>query len=124
MKSVATRLANKDYEDVFNKATLLDTDFSIVMDLYNREDVLFVCDPAYLGTLGYSSNYGEKDNVVLYNKFINSKAKIMIVVAESQQIRELFGDYIKAEYVKNYDMKNFNGVQEGTKHLIITNYDV
>jgi hypothetical protein len=57
----------------------------------------------------------------LFGLFEESRARCLLIVADSPLMRELYRGYVRAAYAKNYNMKRNQHVACST-HLIITNY--
>ena len=95
---------------------------------YHKDDFIFL-DPPYDTTFSsYDMNiFGEKEHIRLRDCLLKTKTKWMIVIKETEFIKELYCD-IENIFIKSYDneysvnIKNRNNKK--VKHLIITNYKI
>ena len=91
-------------------------------------DAFLFLDPPYVGFDHYSGarvlgdeHFGRREHETLFGLFEESRARCLWIVADSPLMRELYRRYVRAAYVKNYNMKRNQQVASST-HLIITNY--
>ena len=106
----------------YNPSNPLET----LKEIKKKIEVIFL-DPPYdseFTDYGYCS-FGVEEHRKLAECFKRSKAKCMIVIGKTPLIDELYGDYIKHSYPKNYRFKlhsNRIGNEINTTHVVITNY--
>ena len=123
-------LMNKFFKDV----KLTNEDFSKILEEYRDiEDAFLYLDPPYLDSFnsGYTqyncgSDKEDQDGTIIDNtgifidimKYIKTaKCKVMIIINSNAINRYLFDGFIKATYIKQYQM-----TKRKCEHLIITNY--
>lgn len=108
-----TEIQNKDFSEIFNQLT--------------ENDFVFL-DPPYMSTFDkyMPDGFDVEQHKKLAEAFKNSPAKILAVISDMGIIRDLYKDYIKEEYDKNYAINIRNRMKDVTeaKHLIITNYEM
>ena len=122
-------LLNKDYTNLFKRTEVMEGDYKSVFDKYNGEENFFFIDQPYDSVFNdYGGDNFSRDNQLeLFQKFISTKSKCLMIVGGSEFIRNLYSDYIKFEYPKKYSFKIHSGRigdEINVNHLIITNYDV
>lgn len=66
--------------------------------------------------------FDESERRRLAEEFKKLKCKALMVIGETELIRELYKDYIVDEYGKNYSVNIRNRFKNSAKHLVITNY--
>lgn len=112
-----TKVYNLDFED------FLRNDKS-----YHKDDFILL-DPPYDTTFSsYDMNiFGEKEHIRLRDCLLNMKTKWMIVIKETEFIKELYCDneniFINS-YDNEYSVNIKNRNDKKVKHLIITNYKI
>ena len=120
-------LKNNDYHRVLNNATLLNGDFQVVFDNYNSPENFCFIDQPYdskFTDYGYCS-FGRSDQERLAKAFKETQMKCLMIVGETDYIRNLYDGYIVDSYPKKYKFKLHSGRigdNINTNHLIIKNY--
>ena len=92
-------------------------------------DAFVFLDPPYVDydhypgarVQGHEEQFGRRQHEALFGLFEESRARCLLIVADSPLMRELYRGYVRAAYAKNYSMKRNRQVARST-HLIITNY--
>jgi len=89
-------------------------------------DAFLFLDPPYVGFDHYpgarvlgDEQFGRREHEALFDLFEESRARCLLIVADSPLMRELYRGYVRAAYAKNYSMKRNRQVARST-HLIIT----
>ena len=119
-------LRNCEYQKLLSHTEIMEADFATVFDKYgNDENAFFFLDPPYDSVFtdyGYCK-FDKEDHKRLHACFVAARAKCLMVIGETPFIAELYKDFIKARSDKKYAFKIYDGrVNEGSTHLIITNY--
>lgn len=120
-------LKDKRYEDILKNTEILSSDFSNIFDAYNSEENFVFLDPPYDSTFtdyGYCI-YDRKKHIELAKRFKSTKNKCLIVIGETDFIKDLYKDYIVDRYHKKYAFKIYDGRvgdEIDNHHLIIKNY--
>lgn len=103
-----------DFEALFNK-----------YDYFNENDFIFL-DPPYdseFSQYNKEADFDREEQIRLFNVLLKTKAKIMVVIKETDFIYNLYkNDFNIESFDKKYltNMRNRN--KKDVKHLIITNY--
>lgn len=106
---------NQDFESFFN-------DFNN----FNENDFIFL-DPPYdseFSQYNREEDFTKDDQVRLRDLLLKTKANIMVVIKETEFIKNIYqeaGFYI-SDFNKNYSVNFKNRNDKGVNHLIITNY--
>lgn len=120
-------LIKEEYVNLLSRTEVMEGDYKNVFDKYNHEENFFFIDQPYDSTF---SDYGgddftREDQIELFNKFVETKSKCLMIVGGSDFIRELYSDHIIYEYPKKYSFKLHSGRvgnEININHLVITNY--
>ena len=117
----------KDYEELFKNTEVLNQDFETIFQNYNDSKNFMFLDPPYdseFTDYGYCS-FGKEEHKKLAKCFKETNIRCLMIIGKTDFIKDLYKDYIKGEYEKNYRFKlhsNRIGNEINTKHLIIKNY--
>lgn len=109
-----TKIECLDFEELFNK-----------YNCFNENDFIFL-DPPYdseFSQYNKEADFDKNEQIRLFNVLLKSKAKIMVVIKETEFIYNLYKNNFNIEkFDKKYltNMRNRNN--KDVKHLIITNY--
>lgn len=99
---------------------------NIIDENKEKENVLIFLDPPYDSVFkDYNSNsFGQKDQIRLRDSLTNSKAKILMIINDTNFIRGLYD--VEGFFITSFDKKysvNFkNRNNQSVKHLIISNF--
>lgn len=109
-----TEFNNLDFEDFFKK-----------YDYFSENDFIFL-DPPYdseFSQYNKEEDFTKEDQTRLRDVLLKTKAKIMVVIKETDFIKNLYKDNFKiANFDKNYSVNFKNRNDRAVNHLIITNY--
>lgn len=117
---------NPDPKDIllYNTAIKTNKDYIDIMEQYEDDkDAFLFIDPPYLfsDNSGYVPQKDDTDStyiIVYLSQFLmRCKCKIMIIINDLKILRHLFGDYVKGDYSRTYQLS-----KKKASHLIITNY--
>jgi DNA adenine methylase len=120
-------LKNSDYEDLLKRTEIFNKDFDYIFENYNSSDNFMFLDPPYdseFTDYGYCT-FGKQEQQRLAKCFKETNIKCLMIIGKTDFIKELYKDYIVAEYDKKYRFKLHSGRignEINTKHLIIKNY--
>jgi DNA adenine methylase len=120
-------LDNPAYETLLSRTKIMNGHFRDVFKECDTPDHFIFLDPPYDSTFtdyGYCS-FGRPEHEELATLFKKSKAKCMMVIGETEYIRNLYKDYIVHTYPKNYKFKIHSGRvgdEINVNHLVICNY--
>jgi DNA adenine methylase len=120
-------LKSTSYENLFNKTEILSVPFEEIFEKYNDNDTFIFLDPPYdsiFTDYGYCI-FDKNEQQKLFECFSKTKSKCLLIIGETDYIKELYKDYIKSSYDKKYAFKIHSGrigSEIDNKHLIITNY--
>ncbi len=100
-----------------------DFEYFLNMFKFNENDFIFLDPPYDTNFSTYDNNlFDQKEQVRLRDFLSNMKAKWMIVIKETQLIKELYKGFDFIKYDKNYSVSFKNRNERNVEHLIITNY--
>lgn len=109
-----TDFNNLDFEDFFKK-----------YDYFSKDDFIFL-DPPYdseFSQYNKEEDFTKDDQIRLRNVLLKTKAKIMVVIKETDFIFDLYKkDFKINNFNKNYSVNFKNRNERAVNHLIITNY--
>lgn len=120
-------VANTKYKELFQNTEILNGDFSSVFESYNSNDNFCFIDQPYDSVFtdyGYCK-FEKDDQRRLANYFKTTNIKCLMVVGETEFIKELYDGYIVDVYPKKYRFKLHSGRigdNINTNHLVIKNY--
>ena len=120
-------LLNKGYIAVFANTEILTDDFNSIFKRFDSEDNFVFLDPPYdCRFKKYGANqFGETEHHQLAHWFKTTKNKCLLVISETDFIKNLYKGYIRTAYKKNYAFKIHSGrvgKSINKNHLVITNY--
>lgn len=116
-----------EYTELLKNTEIMEGDYKLVFEKYNSSDNFYFIDQPYDSTFNDygGDDFSRENQIELFEKFSNSNSKCLMVVGDSEFIRELYGNYIKFEYPKKYAFKIHSGRignEINVNHLVITNY--
>jgi DNA adenine methylase len=120
-------IKNIKYEELLKRTEIYNQDFNYIFDNYNNENNFMFLDPPYdseFTDYGYCK-FGKEDHKKLATCFKNTRIKCLMIIGETDFIKELYKDYIVGKYNKNYRFKLHSGRignEINTNHLIIKNF--
>jgi site-specific DNA-adenine methylase len=140
-KKVNKKIISENWINFFNKSTITNEDFKIILDKYKDNDNAFIyLDPPYMDSFnaGYSGAYTGKshdedmkiiDNTQIYIDLLDllkCKCKVLFSINSYALTQYIYKDYIKSDYNHIYGTTHLNikDVTQKKKHtsvLIISN---
>lgn len=115
-------------KDFYKNAEFTNGDFEkffIKYDYFNENDFIFL-DPPYdseFSQYNKEEDFTKEDQIRLRDTLLKTKAKVMIVIKETEFIYNLYKDNFKVEkFEKNYSVNFKNRNDREVSHLIIKNY--
>lgn len=123
-KKIFTKKEEKEYLESLTKIDFKNDDYKKLLKKYQKNKNTFIfLDPPYINS--YNEDYKNlKENPMLIIEYIyiyindpKTKAKVMLIINETPQIKKLFKNQIKDKYEKIYQLK-----KKRENLLIITNY--
>lgn len=99
-------------------------DFEALIRQYDRENVLFYCDPPYYETEGYYAVvFRKEDHVRLRDTLASCKGKWMVSYNDCKYVRELYKDFhiLSFTRINNLAQRYDSGCEY--PEVIITNYN-
>ena len=122
-----TRLLTAAHAKLLKKAKILNGDYSIVFEMAQKDDFMFL-DPPYdcifndYGNLELINGFDEAQHRRLASLFKTLQCKALMVIGKTPLTEELYWDYIKDEYFKSYAVNIRNRFKSEASHIIVTNY--
>jgi len=120
-------LDNPDYVELLGRTTVLNGDFMNIFTSYNSPNNFMFLDPPYDSVFtdyGYCV-FGKPEQERLAAAFKATQIKCLMVIGETDYIKELYKDYIVGRYPKKYKFKIHSGrvgEEINVHHLVIKNY--
>lgn len=121
-------IINDNYKGLLENTEVLNGDFSLVFDKYNDEKNFCFIDQPYDSVFtdyGYCE-FKRDDQERLAQYFKSTRIKCLMVVGETDYIKQLYNGYIAETYPKKYKFRLHSGRVTSdsinTNHLIIKNY--
>lgn len=129
-KNFNTKLITDKHHELLTKTEIYNTDFAEIFKMAKPDDFMFLDPPYHSATFHDYGNcvksdenaFNESEHRRLAEEFKKLKCKALMVIGETELIRELYKDYIVDEYGKNYSVNIRNRFKNSAKHLVITNY--
>lgn len=107
--------------------TIENKSFDNLIKLYDKEDVLFYCDPPYVATESYYKNtggFGLAEHELLADTLSNIEGKFLLSYNDCQLVRELYrGFNIRSTKEIEYTLgKNRHGKSKSVREVLVSNY--
>ncbi|WP_051537969.1 DNA adenine methylase [Treponema sp. C6A8] len=109
------------------KASIYNEDFESFLNnlIINNNDFIFLDPPYDTEFSTYAKNpFDKEDQIRLCEYLKNTKAQFLLVIKETDFIKNLYKDFNIASFDKHYLVSFKNRNKKDVKHLIITNYEV
>ena len=124
-KSIASQYVSKDKIPIIRIGDFLLCnleDFEEVFKKYDKTENFMFLDPPYDGCCKnlYIHEFSMEDHKRLFACFKNAKAKCLLIISETEFIRELYKDFIVSHYEYGYSVNNSQASKK--THLVIKNY--
>ncbi|RRQ90262.1 DNA adenine methylase [Enterococcus faecalis] len=123
-----TNLLTVEHHKLLSKTNILNGAYEKSFHLATSKDFVFL-DPPYdtvfseYGNESFTGDFGEIEHRKLAEDFKNLSSPALMIIGETKLKTELYGDYIKGKYPKNYMVNIRNRFKSEANHLIITNYN-
>jgi DNA adenine methylase len=120
-------LDNAEYEELLSRSQIFNESFKTIFEKCNTSEHFIFLDPPYdskFTDYGYCS-FGKKEHEELADLFKKSKAKCLMVIGETDFIKELYDGFIVGMFPKHYKFKIHSGRvgdEININHIIIKNY--
>lgn len=115
------------YQRLLENTTVLNKGFEDIFTDYGTSDNFFFLDPPYdskFTDYGYCK-FDRKHHETLFQCFEETQAKCLMIIGDTEFIRELYRPYIVGRYEKKYAFKLLEGRvgnEINTDHLVIKNW--
>ena len=122
-----TRLITQQHSDLLQSAELYNKDYKEIFDMATERDFIFL-DPPYdcvfndYGNIDMMNGFDEEQHRRLASDFRNLPCRALMIIGKTQLTEELYGEYIRDEYYKNYAVNIRNRFNNDKRHIIVTNY--
>lgn len=124
-----TRIITEEHSVLLQNATLSNVDYSTVFNMAHTNDFIFL-DPPYdcifndYGNIDMMNGFDEEQHRRLAVDFRNLPCRALMIIGKTPLTEELYGEFIKDEYFKNYAVNIRNRFKADAKHIVVTNYKV
>lgn len=129
-KNFNTQLITEQHHELLAQTDIYQTDFAEVFQLAKPEDFMFLDPPYHKAVFNDYGNCVESDknefnaaeHERLAQEFKELRCKALMVISETELIRDLYKGYVVDEYQKSYSVNIRNRFKNTARHLVITNY--
>ena len=124
-----TKLVTRKHSQLLRQAEILCADYEESFGRANPNDFMYL-DPPYdctfndYGNLDAANGFDEKEHRRLAKCFRGLKCRALMVIGRTPLTEELYSNYVKAEYTKDYAVNIRNRFHSQATHYIVTNYEV
>ncbi len=124
-----TKLLTRQHSELLQRAEILNADYSESFKRAGENDFMYL-DPPYdcvfndYGNLELANGFDETEHRRLAKLFRGLKCRAMMVISHTPLTEELYGDFVKHEYAKEYAVNIRNRFHSQATHYVVTNYKV
>ncbi len=124
-----TNLVTREHSILLRRTEMLCADYEVSFRRAGQNDFMYL-DPPYdcvfndYGNLEFVNGFDEMEHRRLAKCFRELRCKALMVIGHTPLTEELYGDLVKAEYVKDYAVNIRNRFHSQAAHYVITNYEV
>lgn len=124
-----TKIITNEHSKLLQCAEIYQLDYSKIFELASNNDFMFL-DPPYdcifndYGNIDMMNGFDEDQHRRLANDFKNLSCRAMMVIGKTPLTEDLYNNFIKDEYFKNYAVNIKNRFKAEAKHIVVTNYDL
>ena len=122
-----TKLVTKQHSSLLQRAELFNTDYEEIFNMLEEDDFIFL-DPPYdcifndYGNIDMMNGFDETEHRRLANHFRNLPCRALMIIGKTPLTVELYGEFIKDEYYKNYAVNIKNRFNNDKMHIVVSNY--
>lgn len=122
-----TKLVTKQHSELLQRAELFNTDYEEIFNMLEEDDFVFL-DPPYdcifndYGNIDMMNGFDETEHRRLANHFRNLPCRALMIIGKTPLTVELYGEFIRDEYYKNYAVNIKNRFNNDKMHIIVRNY--
>ena len=122
-----TGILTQEHNQLLQGAQILNMDYANIFNVAEEGDFMFL-DPPYdcafndYGNLNMPNGFDEDEHRRLAEDFRNLNCRALMIIGRTPLTEELYGDYIRYEYRKNYSVNIRNRFNAEAKHIVVTNY--
>ncbi len=129
-KNFNTQLITEQHHELLAQTDIYQTDFAEIFQLAKPKDFMFLDPPYHKAVFNDYGNCVESDknefnaaeHERLAREFKELRCKALMVISETELIRDLYKGYVVDEYQKSYSVNIRNRFKNTARHLVITNY--
>jgi DNA adenine methylase len=124
-----TNLITAQHSKLLQGAELFNLDYKQIFDMAEEDDFMFL-DPPYdcvfndYGNIEMMNGFDETEHRRLAADFRNLSCRTLMVIGKTPLTEELYGDFIFAEYNKNYAVNIRNRFKNDKIHIVVKNYQL
>lgn len=122
-----TKLVTKQHSSLLQRAELFNTDYEEIFNMLAEDDFVFL-DPPYdcifndYGNIDMMNGFDETEHRRLANHFRNLPCRALMIIGKTPLTVELYGEFIRDEYYKNYAVNIRNRFNNDKMHIVVRNY--
>lgn len=121
------KIMGKEVQNSLKKIEFFNEDFETFMKREYKENDFIFLDPPYDSTFTEYDNteFGREEHIRLRDLLCNIECKWLLIIRETDFIKEIYKDYIKGSFDKKYQYQA-RGTYDAkdSVHLIISNYNL
>lgn len=124
-----TALVTKAHSELLQRTEVLCADYEESFKRATAKDFMYL-DPPYdcvfndYGNQQLANGFDEKQHRRLAEQFRKLKCRALMVIGHTPLTEELYGNFVKAEYAKDYAVNIRNRFHSQATHYVVTNYEV
>lgn len=122
-----TKLVTKQHSELLQRAELFNTDYEEIFNILEEDDFVFL-DPPYdcifndYGNIDLMNGFDETEHRRLASNFRNLPCRALMIIGKTPLTVELYGEFIRDEYYKNYAVNIKNRFNNDRMHIVVKNY--
>lgn len=122
-----TKLVTKQHSELLQRAELFNTDYEEIFNILEEDDFVFL-DPPYdcifndYGNIDLMNGFDETEHRRLASNFRNLHCRALMIIGKTPLTVELYGEFIRDEYYKNYAVNIKNRFNNDRMHIVVKNY--
>ena len=124
-----TGLVTSGHSQLLQRTEVLCADYEESFKRAGQGDFMYL-DPPYdcvfndYGNLELASGFDEREHRRLARLFRKLKCRALMIIGHTPLTEELYGDFVRAEYAKDYAVNIRNRFHSRATHYVVTNYKV
>lgn len=124
-----TKLVTREHSQLLHRTEILCADYEQTFRRAGENDFMYL-DPPYdcvfndYGNQELANGFDANEHRRLAKKFRNLRCKALMIIGHTPLTEELYRDFVKFEYAKDYAVNIRNRFHSQATHYVVTNYEV